>query len=511
MSPGRRSSRWRPVRLTGPSNYTSGTGSATLTFNYTVQAGDTSADLDYVNTTALSAGTSIRDAALNDADRTLAAPGAAGSLGANKNLVIDTTPPTVTNVTSPTADGSYKAGTLIPVTVTFSEVVHVTGTPQLTLSTGSPATTAVNYVGGTGTDTLTFNYTVAAGNTSADLNYASTGSLALNGGTIQDTATNNATLTLPATGSGNSLAGTKAIVIDTTASTVISVTSPTANGSYSTGTLIPVTVIFSEVVHVTGTPQLTLSTGSPATTTVNYVSGTGTNTLTFNYTVAAGNTSADLDYAAINSLALNGGTIQDTATNNATLTLPATGSANSLAGNKAIVIDTAAPTVSSVALNNGSGTAGRVDDGDTIVIQFSEQMAVNSFCSTWSGNGSNQNLQANGDVTLTLADGGAGNDSITVASGTCSFNFGSISLASGAYITSGSRTYNGTMGSTRSEISWNAGSRTLTIMFGNNGVGGTIGTVSGNTIATYNPSATITDVAGNGSIASKATANAVQF
>ena len=112
--------------------------------------------------------------------------------------MIDTTAPTVTGVTSSTANGSYPAGTVIPVQVTFSEAVNVTGTPQLTLSTGSPATTAVNYSSGTGTNTLTFNYTVAAGNTSADLDYASTAALALNGGTIKDAATNNATLTLAA-------------------------------------------------------------------------------------------------------------------------------------------------------------------------------------------------------------------------------------------------------------------------------------------------------------------------
>ena len=69
-----------------------------------------------------------------------------------------------------------QAGDRIQPTVTFSEPVTVTGTPQLTLSTGSPATTAVNYTAsGTGTSTLTFNYTVAAGNTSADLDYAASG------------------------------------------------------------------------------------------------------------------------------------------------------------------------------------------------------------------------------------------------------------------------------------------------------------------------------------------------
>src|SRR4051812_14126777 len=89
-------------------NHCSGTGTNTLTFNYTVQAGDTSSDLDYVATTSLTLnGGTIKDAATNDATRALAAPGAAGSLGANKNIVVDTTAPTVTNVSSTLANGSY--------------------------------------------------------------------------------------------------------------------------------------------------------------------------------------------------------------------------------------------------------------------------------------------------------------------------------------------------------------------------------------------------------------------
>lgn len=52
--------------------------------------------------------------------------------------------PTVTNITSTKANGTYGAGTVIDVTVTFSAPVTVTGTPQLTLETGTtmPSTTA---------------------------------------------------------------------------------------------------------------------------------------------------------------------------------------------------------------------------------------------------------------------------------------------------------------------------------------------------------------------------------
>ena len=69
--------------------------------------------------------------------------------------------------------------------------------------------------------------------------------------------------------------------------------------------------------------------------------------------MAAGHTSADLDYVSTTSLALNGGTIKDAATNNATLTLAAPGAAGSLGANKALVIDTTQPTVTNVTLADG--------------------------------------------------------------------------------------------------------------------------------------------------------------
>jgi len=50
----------------------------------------------------------ITDAAGNRATLTLPSPGATNSLGANKAIIIDTTDPTVSSVTSSTADGSYK-------------------------------------------------------------------------------------------------------------------------------------------------------------------------------------------------------------------------------------------------------------------------------------------------------------------------------------------------------------------------------------------------------------------
>src|SRR5258707_6166039 len=130
--------------------------------------------------------------------------------------------------------------------VNYRETVTDSGTPQLGLSSGA----TVNYASGSGTSTLTFTYTVAGGENSADLDYNATTSLTLNGGTIKDAATNNATLTLAAPGAAGSLGNAKSIVIDTTAPTVSSVSSSTANGSYTAGATVSIHVAFTENVSV---------------------------------------------------------------------------------------------------------------------------------------------------------------------------------------------------------------------------------------------------------------------
>ena len=155
-----------------------------------------------------------------------------------------------------------------------------------------------------------------------------------------------------------SVANVQAYVADTTPPVVSSVNSGTANGAYKVGDTVSIQVNFSEAVTVTGTPQLTLETGT-TDRTLNYASGTGTNSLTFTYTVQAGDTTADLDYTSTTALALSGGTIKDAAGNNGVLTLASPGAANSLGANKSIAIDTSAPTVtiSTAAFSNDTGTS----------------------------------------------------------------------------------------------------------------------------------------------------------
>ena len=358
---------------TNPGNpiYKSTTGEANATTvegNYTYLADKASGLAIIPNNVS-----TIKDAALNSASLTLVSPGATNSLGANKTIVVDGTKPTVTGVTSTTSNGSYKQGDVIAVNIVFSEVVNVTGTPQLTLETGS-SDAVVDYSSGSGSNTLTFNYTVASDHTTSDLDYLGTSSLALNSGTIKDAALNAATLTLASPGAVNSLSTNKDILVDGTVPTVTGVTSAISNGTYSSGDVIPITIGFSEIVNVTGTPQLTLETGN-SDAVVNYSSGTGTNTLTFNYTVSSDHTTSDLDYLATNSLALNSGTIKDEVGNISILTLPSPGASNSLGASKAIVIES---TVAIVASVSSTASDGSYKSGDVIpiTVEFSELVNV---------------------------------------------------------------------------------------------------------------------------------------
>jgi len=155
--------------------------------------------------------------------------------------------------------------------------------------------------------------------------------------------------------SGTSLA----ITIDTTPPAVSSLNSITANGYYNVGANVDVVVNFDEAVTVAtggGVPYVTLETGT-TDRNATYLSGSGTSAITFRYTVVAGDDTGDLDALSTTALATNGGTIRDAAGNNAVLTLPAPGAAGSLGANKAIVVDTVAPTApTALALTPVGGT-----------------------------------------------------------------------------------------------------------------------------------------------------------
>lgn len=234
--------------------------------------------------------------------------------------------------------------------VTFSELVVVTGTPGLTLETGASDRFAY-YASGSGTDTLNFVYTVQAGDTSADLDYQGTTALALSGGAIKDAAGNPAVLALATPGAAGSLGASGAINIDGVAPVPTSDSVP-AGATYGAGQALDFTVTYSEAVTVDtthGVPYIALTLGAGSTVQAGYLAGSGTNVLTFRYTVTAGDQDADGITVASN-ITLSGGAVRDAAGNDAVTTGIPFGSTTG------VLLDAAAPSVSSISLMGASTT-----------------------------------------------------------------------------------------------------------------------------------------------------------
>jgi surface protein len=167
--------------------------------------------------------------------------------------------PLATNVTSPDPNGSYGIGKVISIDVVFNQPVSVfdpgsAGPLELRLETGATDRVAT-YVSGSGTSKLRFEYTVADGDESADLDYASTGALELNGLEIRNGSATVAATTLPNPGAVGSLGANKAMVIETVRPTV-EITGPTdiviGNFTVTLTFSEPITGLAEDDISVTG-------------------------------------------------------------------------------------------------------------------------------------------------------------------------------------------------------------------------------------------------------------------
>jgi DNA/RNA endonuclease G (NUC1) len=303
-------------------SYVSGSGSLALLFRYPVVTGNDDPDGITVGSAFEANGGTIKDAAGNDALTTL------NGVGVTTGIHVDAIAPSVSTSSVP-ANGTYVAPQNLDFTVTYSEAVVVTGVPYVgvTLNTGGPV--QAGYVSGSGTATITFRYSVVSGNADPD-GIAVDPSITLNAGTIKDAAGNDAATAV-------TFASTTGVLVDAIAPISSSSTVP-ANGTYIVGQALNYSVTFTEPVFVIGTPvvPVTLNSGSVQAA---YVSGSGTATLQFQYTIASGD--ADNDGVTTgSSILLNGGSIKDAAGNNAA-------TAVSFASTAGVLADGVAPTVSS--------------------------------------------------------------------------------------------------------------------------------------------------------------------
>jgi ELWxxDGT repeat protein len=149
----------------GVANYTSGSGTGILTFSYKVAAGQNTADLQITNVNLT--GATVKDPNGNPADFSTVA-------NTDRGIIIDTTPPTVSAVSStPTSGGIAGLSETIFIDLNMSEAVTVNGTPTLKLNNGGIATynsSASVPSGGS----LEFDYTLSSGQTTSDLKITGT-------------------------------------------------------------------------------------------------------------------------------------------------------------------------------------------------------------------------------------------------------------------------------------------------------------------------------------------------
>ncbi|CEG49796.1 hypothetical protein L917_05299 [Plasmopara halstedii] len=271
----------------------------------------------------------------------------------------------------------YGVGARVAVQVTFSDEVTIRGTPTLELAS------SVNGIASNGqavivattvpwTTALTFEYVIVATDNSPDLEYTSTTALSLNGGLIVDRNGKPPILTLPALGSINSLGGSSAVIIDTTAPMITSIFCSTpGDGEYGTGQQIELKVKFSHPVSVRGDPYLPVALmtvgGTGGIRLAAFYSGSNTDTLVFVYTVQTGDAAAILDVTA--SIDLNGGFIKrfsQRPTTDAVVTV-APGPFK-LSNFNSIVIETAFPTIDATVGVTSGNSSGIYAPGDEIII-----------------------------------------------------------------------------------------------------------------------------------------------
>jgi hypothetical protein len=299
-------------------HYTGGSGTSTLTFNYTVQPGDNVSDLQ-VTGLALPSGATIHDSS----DNPLAA-----ALTGDFGILVDTTAPTV-SISSP-------GGSINHAQVTISGTVDgADAGSQVTLFDGSTLIAITDLA----TD----------GTWSAPVTFASIGAHVV---TAQDAdAAGNVGVSNPVT--YTSL---------TAAPTVTSITAATDNGTnhVDTGHVINITLGTTAPMTVIGAPILQLNENEVAT----YAGGSGTSALAFSYMVQPGDYVADLQVTGLE--LPNGSSIQDATGNDLS---------DQVTQDLGLHVGAPPPTVSSLSAVTDSNTAS-VNAGHLITITMTTSEVV---------------------------------------------------------------------------------------------------------------------------------------
>ena len=243
-------------------------------------------------------------------------------------IIIDTDPVSAdidslafTNM--PASGNYYETGETVTVGVTYDEAVVVdttSGTPTLDLTIGG-VTRSAAYTGVSSDDlVLTFSYEIDGTDRDRDGIAIPAGSLALNGGTIiLDGTTDAAHLVHDGKDASGSHRVNKAPEV-VSGGVIVTSTPVAGTDTYGAGETIRFTVTFDAPVTVDttgGTPRLRFRLADGGNNNnlspnrdLDYVSGTDTDTLTFEYEVVSGDSDTTGVFVKANALQRNSGTIK---------------------------------------------------------------------------------------------------------------------------------------------------------------------------------------------------------
>ncbi|MDX1368711.1 Ig-like domain-containing protein, partial [Pseudomonas sp.] len=279
-------------------DYISGSGSSALVFRLTIASGQLDSNgISVGDSIALNGGT-LRDNQSNTALTAL------NGVGETSGIGVDAQVPTVVSVSMP-GNGAYSNGDVLTFTVNTSESVLVdvnSGTPRLAINLGGN-TVYADYVSGSGSSALVFSYIVQAGENDSD-GIALTGTLDLNGATLNDAAGNAMSLALGGTGT------TSGVIVDTTPPMAESL--ERADASPSAANSVRFTLTFDEAVSGVSADDFSLISTGNATGSIQSVIQIDARTYQIVVTNVAGNGSLGLNLNASSSA------ISDAAGNNLT-------------------------------------------------------------------------------------------------------------------------------------------------------------------------------------------------
>lgn len=220
--------------------------------------------------------TSDEDSAQKTQEFYLSATDVLGNSTTEKLTLVLSPLPSLTSITSDKPDSTFKKGDTITLQANFSRKVKVDGAPRLKIYFSESDTTAkyAEYTRGSGTNSLTFTYTVKENDSSLNgLCTKSDSPIDLNSGSIQTDEVGNGDAHIDKVPTGKNLQDSKTLKIDGICPYIASISfaanvdkDSDTNYYASSAKTVTATLEANEQILISGTPTLNVKSGNNALT-----------------------------------------------------------------------------------------------------------------------------------------------------------------------------------------------------------------------------------------------------